>query len=129
MRLSLVISCTVVLPAIVTAQQMIPGAEIPLTPPAYKMLRFDEDYSCLTNQNNRTDLFDPVKYIPLRKDDPLWYLSFGGELRERVEGNYDPNFGIGGGGSPPHLLHRTTPSAPVQLPRRVAFFLEDVSRT
>src|SRR5258705_13929176 len=76
----------------VLAQVANTDAEIPLTPPAYKMLRFDEDYSCLTNQANRTDLFDPVKYIPFRKDDPLWYLSFGGELRERVEGNYDPNF-------------------------------------
>ena len=77
---------------------MIPGAEIPLTPPGYKMLRFDENYSYLTNQANRTDLFDPVKYIPLRQDHPLWYLSIGGELRERYEGHYDPNFGIGGKG-------------------------------
>ena len=78
MRLGLAISLQVILPAIATAQQMIPGAEIPLTPPAYKMLRFDENYSYLTNQANRTDLSDPVKYIPLRQDDPLWYVSFGG---------------------------------------------------
>src|SRR5258706_10686348 len=110
MRLGLVISWAVTLPAIVTAQQMIPGAEIPLTPPAYKMLRFDENYSFLTNQDNRTDLFDPVKYIPLRKDDPLWYLSFGGELRKRVEGNYDRNFGIGGGGREPLPFQPTPPS-------------------
>ncbi len=49
MRLGLLISWPVILPAIVNAQQMIPGAEIPLTPPGYKMLRFDEDYSYLTN--------------------------------------------------------------------------------
>src|SRR5437899_13043193 len=95
MRLGLAISWPLIFPVIVAAQQMIPGAEIPLTPPAYKMLRFDEDYSCLTNQDNRTDLFDPVKYIPLRKDDPLWYLSFGDELRQRVEGHYHPNLVIG----------------------------------
>ena len=100
MRLGLAIFWPLIFPVIVAAQEMIPGAEIPLTPPAYKMLRFDEDYSCLTNRVNRTDSFDPVKYIPLRKDNPLWYLSFGGELRERVEGNYDPNFGIGGVGAP-----------------------------
>src|SRR5712671_2517891 len=107
MRLALAISLPVVLPAIVTAQQMLPEAEIPLTPPAYKMLRFDENYSGLTNQDNRTDLFDPVKYIPLRKDDPLWYLSFGGELRERAEGNHDRNFGIGGVGADSYLLQPT----------------------
>ena len=29
------------------------------------MLRFDENYSCLANPANRTDWFDPIKYIPL----------------------------------------------------------------
>src|SRR5712671_4896370 len=127
MRLALAISLPVVLPAIVTAQQMLPEAEIPRTPPAYKMLRFDEDYSCLTNQDNRTDLFDSVKYIPLRKDDPLWYVSFGGELRERVEGNYDRNFGIGGAGSDSYLLQRITLLADVHLGERVRFFVEGIS--
>src|SRR6266700_7881799 len=127
MRLGVAISLPVVLPAIVTAQQVIPGAEIPLTPPAYKIFRFDEDYSCLTNQDNRTDLFDPVKYIPLRKDDPLWYLSFGGELRERVEGNYDPNFGIGGVGADSYLLQRITLLTDVHLGERVRFFAEGIS--
>ena len=32
--------------------------ETPLPPPAFKVLRFDEDYSCLTNPANRTDWFD-----------------------------------------------------------------------
>src|SRR6266705_7098364 len=127
MRLGLVIWWPVIFPVIVTAQQMSPGAEIPLTPPAYKMLRFDEDYSCLTNQDNRTDLFDPVKYIPVRQDDPLWYLGFGGELRERYEGNYDPNFGIGGKGSDSYLLQRITLSTDVHLGERLRFFVEGIS--
>src|SRR5229473_2870697 len=127
MRLALLISVPIVVPAIVAAQQLTPGPEIPLTPPGYKMLRFDEDYSYLTNQANRTDFFDPVKYIPLRKDDPLWYLSFGGELRERVEGNYDPNFGIGGVGADSYLLQRITLSADVHLGERVRFFVEGIS--
>ena len=127
MRLGLVICWAVVLPAIVTAQQMIPGAEIPLTPPGYKMLRFDEDYSYLTNQANRTDLVDPVKYIPLRRDDPLWYLSIGGELRERYEGHYDPNFGISGKGSDSYLLQRITLLTDVHLGERLRFFAEGIS--
>src|SRR5258708_30740831 len=106
MRLGLLISWPVILPAIVTAQQMIPGAEIPLTPPGYKMLRFDEDYSYLTNQTNRTDLVDPVKYIPLRQEHPLWYLTIGGELRQRYEGHYDPNFCIRGQECHFHFLPR-----------------------
>lgn len=111
----------------VLAQGANSGAEIPLTPPAYKMLRFDEDYSCLSNKDNRADLFDPIKYISLRKDDPLWYLSFGGELRERVEGNYDPNFGIGGLSADSYLLQRITLLADVHLGERIRFFVEGIS--
>ena len=127
MRLGWLISWPIILPAIVTAQQMIPGAEIPLTPPGYKMLRFDEDYSYLTNQANRTDLVDPVKYIPLRQEHPLWYLSIGGELRERYEGHYDPNFGIGGKGSDSYLLQRITLLTDVHLGERLRFFAEGIS--
>ena len=106
MRLALLNSVFAFVPVVVLAQELKPGVEIPVPPPAFKMLRFDEDYSCLTNPAARTDWFDPIKYIPLRSDDPLWYLSFGGELRERFEGNYDPNFGIGGLGSDSYLLQR-----------------------
>src|SRR5258705_4947843 len=111
----------------VLAQGVNTDAEIPLTPPAYKMLRFDEEYSYLTNQDNRTDLFDPVKYIPLRKNDPLWYVSLGGELRERFEGNYDPNFGIGGVGSDSYLLQCIALLTDVHLGERVRFFVEGIS--
>src|SRR5260221_5584183 len=127
MRLGLLISWPVILPAIVTAQQMNPGAEIPLTPPGYKMLRFDENYSYLTNQANRTDLCDPVKYIPLRQEHPLWYLTIGGELRERYEGHYDPNFGIGGKGSDSYLLPRITLFTDVPFCERLRFFVEGIS--
>jgi hypothetical protein len=127
MRLALLISVSVAFPIIAVGQETMPGAEIPLTPPGYKMLRFDEDYSYLADQSNRTDWFDPLKYIPLRKDDPLWYLSFGGELRERFEGNYDPNFGIGGTGSDAYLLQRITLLTDVHLGERVRFFAEGIS--
>ena len=54
------------------------------TPPAYKLLRYEEDYSYLKDPSRRTDFWDPIKYIPLwGRDD--WYLSIGGELRERYE--------------------------------------------
>src|SRR5213596_719025 len=46
-------------------------------PPPYTLLRFNEDYTYLADPRNRTDPFDPVKYIPLDHDDPKTYLSFG----------------------------------------------------
>jgi hypothetical protein len=96
MRHALLIGLSAILSAMVLADEITGTGEIPSPPPAYQMLRFDENYSCLANLANRTDWFDPTKYIPLRTNDPSWYLTFGGELRERFEGNYDPNFGIGG---------------------------------
>jgi hypothetical protein len=53
-------------------------------PPTYKLLRYEEDYSYLKDPGRRTDFWDPIKYIPFwgRQD---WYLSIGGEVRERYE--------------------------------------------
>lgn len=115
------------LPSAIVAQGMNTGAEIPVSPPAYKTLRFDEDYSCLTNEANRTDLLDPMKYIPLRPTDPSWYLTVGGEVRERFEGNYDPNFGIPELGSDSYLLQRIALLTDVHLGERVRFFVEGIS--
>src|ERR1041385_4482894 len=52
--------------------------------PPYKLLRYDEDYSYLKDPTRRTDIWDPVKYIPLGSREG-WYLSLGGEMRLRYE--------------------------------------------
>ena len=127
MRHAFLILLSLILPAAVLADEITGTGEIPSPPPAYQMLRFDENYSCLANPANRTDWFDPIKYIPLRTNDPSWYLTFGGELRERFEGNYDPNFGIGGVGSDSYLLQRITLLTDLHLGERVRFFAEGVS--
>ena len=127
MRNAWLIPLLLVLPLTLMADDMTTTGEIPSVPPSYRILRFDENYSCLTNRANRTDWFDPVKYIPLRTNDPSWYLSFGGELRERFEGNHDPNFGIGGVGSDSYLLQRITLLADLHLGDRVRIFAEGIS--
>ena len=33
-------------------------------PPEYQKLRYDEDYSYLKDPSKRSDLWDPIKYIP-----------------------------------------------------------------
>src|SRR5213594_808723 len=63
-------------------------------PPPYTLLRFNEDYTYLADPRNRTDPFDPVKYIPLDPDDPKTYLSFGGELLEQFEHFTNPGVGV-----------------------------------
>ena len=64
-------------------------------PPApYTPVRWNEDYSYLKDSAKRTDLFDPIKYIPLG-DDPEFYLSLGGSARYRYELFNNNNFGGG----------------------------------
>ncbi|SRR6266568_1044483 len=115
-----------VLPLAMLAENLTTTGETPLPPPSYKILRFDEDYSCLTNPANRSDWFDPVKYIPLRENEPYWYLSFGGELRERFEGIHDDNFGIGSGPDS-YWLQRVTLLGDLHLGERVRVFAEGIS--
>ena len=51
--------------------------------PAYQLLRYDEDWSALSNAAQRSDWLDSLKYISLGH--PGWYLTLGGELREKFE--------------------------------------------
>jgi len=62
-------------------------------PPAYTVVRWNENYSYLKTAP-KTDLFDPIKYIPLGPDD--WYLSLGGQYRFRYEYYNNVNFAPAG---------------------------------
>jgi len=62
--------------------------------PGYQLDRSEEDWSGLCRQvNGRGDLWDPLKCVELRR--PLWYASFGAELRGSYEGYRDHNWGSG----------------------------------
>jgi hypothetical protein len=54
------------------------------SPPPYQIVRHDEDYAFLSDPARRSDWLDPIKCIPVSSR-PGWYLSLGGELRERFE--------------------------------------------
>jgi len=51
--------------------------------PFIGLLRYDEDWSFLKDPANRTELWDRLKYLSLGMPD--WYLSLGGETRQRFE--------------------------------------------
>ncbi|EEF58434.1 alginate export family protein [Pedosphaera parvula] len=123
-RLIWLTSLLLALPSVAPADDMVKETSIP--PPAFKVLRFDENYSCLTNEANRGDIFDPIKYIPLRRDDSSWYLSFGGELRERFESTHDVNFGIDSGPDS-YWLQRITLQSDLHLGDHFRIFAEGIS--
>src|SRR5579862_7014175 len=60
----------------------------------YSIDRSSEDYSYLKNPANRTDFFDPIKYMPF-SDNPDWYWSLGGQVRDRFDYFNNSNFGAG----------------------------------
>ena len=114
------------LPSTILADDMSTTAESQPSPPSYKVLRFDENYSYLANPANRTDLLDPLKYIPLLPDDSTWYLTLGGELRERFEGTSNPDFGLAGSHDS-YWLQRTTLFGDLHLGEHLRFFAEGIS--
>src|SRR6202171_1397194 len=74
--------------------------------PAYTAERYDEDWSFLRDASKRTDLFDPIKWIPLGNRES-WFLTLGGELRERVQDVRNPAFGLPSPVRDTDFFHRT----------------------
>jgi hypothetical protein len=72
------------------AQQVAPA---PAPDRNYKLIRSDEDWSFLRDENLQSDFWDPIKYIPLRKADKNWFVTFGGEARETWEQIGNDNWG------------------------------------
>jgi hypothetical protein len=127
MRYAWLISVLFIVSSNLFADDMTTNEEIPSPPPPYQFPRFDENYGYLSDPANRSDLFDPIKYIPLRANDPSWYLTVGGEARERFEGYYNPNFGIGGVGPDSHLLQRLVLLTDWHLGERVRIYVSGIS--
>jgi hypothetical protein len=92
-----------------------------IKPPAYKQLRYDEDYVYLHDQSQRNDAWDLIKYIPLRNG-PDRYLSIGGEIRQRYEYFRNPVWGQGEQDDNGYWLQRYMLHTDVHLGQRFRFF-------
>lgn len=93
------------------------------TVPRYKSLRYDEDFSYLKDPTKWADPFDVIKYIPLRADTHDWYVSLGGEVKERFEGWRNPNWGETGK-EDKYLLQRYMAHADLHLGPPVRAFVQ-----
>ena len=98
-----------------------PTSERTTIPPAYKQLRYDEDWSLLRDPSQRTDYLDPIKYIPLgHRDD--WYLTLGGEVRPYYEWFKNEDWGEAPEDLSGFLLQRYMVHADFHLGKRVRIF-------
>jgi len=90
------------------------------TRPIYQLFRYDEDWSLLADPSQRSDWLDPIKYVPLGR--PGWFVTLGGEIRERFELLDEPGFGIGPQDDTGYLLQRYILSSDFHLGSRIRFF-------
>ncbi len=86
--LSVIILVMMTIPTTLASAQA--GTDI--QPPVYRLNRADEDYGYLRDPARHTDVWDTIKYMPLNESGN-WYLSLGGEVRERYEYFNHPKWG------------------------------------
>lgn len=94
------------------------------SPPAYKLLRDEEDWSYLRDSSRRTDFWDPIKYIRLREGKEDWYLTIGGEARPYYERFRNEDWGRQPQDSSGYLLQRYMLHSDLHLGKRVRFFVQ-----
>src|SRR5260370_18352414 len=94
--------------------------------PRYSIVRYDDDLSYLHDPVCRKDFWDPLKYIPLNARGD-WYLSFGGEIRERYERFHNPLWGQQPQSPGGFLLQRYLLFADLHLGQNVRIFSELMS--
>jgi len=75
-------------------------------PPPFEQLRYLEDYSYLQDKSLRREPLDRLKYVPLWEGKPDWYLSIGGEVRQRFEAFRNDEWGGGQPDPNGYLLQR-----------------------
>jgi hypothetical protein len=91
--------------------------------PTVMFNRWQENWSALANPCVPKRPFDSLKYIPLFGN-PDAYISLGMVLRERLEMNDAPLFGLGSGRDDTYVLQRLEVHADVHLGSHVQIFTQ-----
>ncbi len=116
------IYCCIIILMLIGLGPAFAGAQTTSSPLPYQLNRADEDYRYLRDPARRTDFWDPIKYMPLNASGS-WYLSLGGEARERYEYFNKPNWGAGPPGSG-YFLQRYFLQADLQMGEHVHMFTQ-----
>jgi len=90
------------------------GPQNPERPPLAPQGQADENWSFLSNQANRTDFWDPLKYIPLNQQG-TYYLTFWFETRSEYEWFQNENWGQGLQTISGYLLQHVIPAVGLTL--------------
>jgi hypothetical protein len=90
--------------------------------PTYRPFRYDEDWGSLADASKRSDWLDSLKYLGLGR--PGWFITLGGEVRERYELLDQPGFGTGPADPTGYLLQRYLLSSDFHLGPHFRCFTE-----
>lgn len=101
-------------------------APVQIDRPAYRLPRYEEDWSRLRSSEQDRDWLDPIKFVPMGGG-PNAYLSFGGEARETYERFHNPNFGLQPQDPDGYLLERYRLHADAHFNSHVRVFTEVMS--
>jgi len=94
--------------------------------PKYSLTRYDDDFSFLRDPGCHNNFWDPLKFIPFNSQAD-WYLSFGGEIRERYERFHNPLWGQQPQSPGGYLLQRYLLFGDLHLGDNVRVFAELMS--
>src|SRR6267142_596113 len=97
-------------PSRATAEEPLPAS----SPPPLKKIRYDETYDYLRSPDHPSEFFDPIKFIPFDADG-IYYLTLGGDIRERYEYYHNNLWGRGPQDQNGYLLQRYMVHADVHL--------------
>jgi hypothetical protein len=90
--------------------------------PAYNLDRSEEDWKFLQNRSRREDFWDPLKFIPLGRDN--WYVTMAGEIRPFYEIYHNYSWGTGPQTPNGYYLQRIMGSTDFHLGDRSRVFVE-----
>jgi hypothetical protein len=88
----------------------------------YPLPTYEEDWRAL-QKSDRTDVWDPIKFVPLSADGAI-SLSLGGEARATYERFGNPNFGLTPSDPAGYLLQRYLLHTDLRLGSRVRVWTE-----
>src|SRR5205814_3483420 len=88
-----------------TAAEQSTDSTLPTSAPPFKQLRYNENYAYLRDTSRHSDYLDAIKFIPLNTNRD-WYLTLGGEIRERYESYHNSLWGRGPQDDNGYLLQR-----------------------
>jgi hypothetical protein len=97
------------------------AADETVAPPPLKLIRYEEDWSGYGDSSRRAHTWlEPLKHVRIGREG--WFLTVGGETRQRYEVFRNPSFGLDPADRGGYYLHRYMMHADAHFGERIRLF-------